>query len=148
MQGTADLLEKENGKWVLTDYKTWGSFRVARAMGIKVEGKGRGKRVYTDPSMADLRNEELQLNMYRLGLEAALGIEIDRLQLQVTVRDGSTFMATNRGITKNIYIIDVDILTDDYVEDYFKSRSAKLLQALEFDQMPEICSIEERWERV
>ena len=39
MSGTADVLEEdehEEGKYVLSDYKTWGSYKVALALGMVV----------------------------------------------------------------------------------------------------------------
>ena len=117
--GTADAYELEPGAegGVLTDYKTWGSYRVARALGIvkvrypdptgavyKRSGPGytAGQpkmltRFETDPNAVYLKDAEWQLNHYRLRFEAA-GYPVARLQIEAIVRDGETMTARTRGV--------------------------------------------------
>lgn len=161
-----DLLEQEEEYLVLTDYKLWGSYKVAKALGLKKTGTKpdpSGARYKTsgkwgkagDPKMvpvfeafedeADNWEAELQLNNYRLKLEE-LGIAIGRMQLQVTVRDGGLQVATNRGLTKNIYKIPIPELEDEYVLDYFSSKEADLLQALEQNRWDTPCNPTECWD--
>jgi len=98
---------------------------------------------YIDESAKDLREWELQLNNYRLKVEAC-GFPISRLQVQATVRDGGTQAAKSRGVDKNIYMIPIKILPDDDVNAYFTRKSRVLLAAIETGAAP-VCNNEERW---
>lgn len=160
-----DLLEPENGEFVLTDYKLWGSYRVARALGLvevgkkpdpsgavyKTSGKwgkaGEPKMVSVFQSMpqeVDLFNEELQLNRYRIMLEE-LGIAISKIQLQVTVRDGGLAVATSRGLDSNIYRIPIQRLGNSIVIDYFDRKSHNLAIALDNGRWTVPCDDRECW---
>ena len=156
---------KQQEGYLLTDYKTWGSFRVALALGL-VESKvpdpsgavyyrsgswgkaGTPKMVSIwtpSPWRADLFNEEMQLNNYRILVEGC-GFPISRMQLQVTVRDGATFIATGRGVDRKIYIIPIRRVADEEVKGYFEAKRQALLEALEAKTLPPPCSDYERWE--
>jgi len=161
-----DLLEPEpNDSFAITDYKLWGSYRVAKAIGIveigkkpdptgavyKISGKwgkaGEPKMVsvfQAMPQEADVFNEELQLNRYRIMLEE-LGIAISKMQLQVTVRDGGLAVAHGRGIARNIYKIPIDRLDDLVVRDYFNAKAFNLDKALK-EGWTEPCNDRECWE--
>jgi len=162
-----DLLEPGEDGLVLTDYKLWGSYRVAKALGIveigkkpdptgavyKVSGKwgkaGEPKMVSVFQSMpqeADVFNEELQLNRYRVMLEE-LGITISKMQLQVTVRDGGLVVAHGRGLDRNIYRIPIRGLDDVEVKRYFFVKENDLLGALK-EGWTEPCNDRECWEGV
>jgi len=147
-----DLLEPENGSWTLTDYKTWGSYRMVRALGIVKNGKGKDTTFVIDPTTIDLRESELQLNNYRIMLEGH-GLKVGKMQLQVTVRDGGLQIARTRGITKNIYLIPIKRLDNNEVYNYFEWKKEKLLSALSIyktdpDYVPEPCNDEECWNGV
>lgn len=144
-----DLLEPENGSWTLTDYKTWGSFRVVRALGIVKIGTGKEARFRIDPSAIDLEESELQLNRYRIMLEE-LGVRVGKMQLQITVRDGGLKVAKTRGIIKNIYLRPIMRLGGEEVMAYFSQKTEKLLAALDGywrnpDYLPEPCDDKECW---
>ena len=92
VSGILDLLEPDpenEGMFILSDYKTWGSYAVEKAL----KRKDFGDALY-------------QLNHYRVkaeqheGLAEALGfpVKISRLQVQATVRDGGLYTATKRGV--------------------------------------------------
>ena len=146
-----DLLEVEDGQVILTDYKNWGSFKVAKALGITETGKqpdpsgavykssgkwgkeGSPKMVPTFeqvPDKAENWEAELQLNRYRIMLED-LGVKVHRLQLQVTVRDGSLFIAKQRGVERNTYRIPVPTMENETVKVYFADKDFLLKQAME-----------------
>ena len=84
------------------------------------------------------------MNRYRLFFRDA-GFPVDRMQLQVFVRDGGTFVAAQRGVTRNIYIIPVKRLPDTPVEYYFARKRQALLTALETGMVPG-CTADERWQ--
>jgi len=161
--GQCDILEPCEGGYVLGDYKTWGSFRVQRALGLVAEkiddpsgavyeksgkwGKaGTPKQVniwMPQPLVADLWEVELQLNSYRLLAESA-GFPVVRMEIQVTVRDGATWLAHSRGVTEPLYLIPVDFLLDDDVRRYFGEKAIALNQAL-VHGWTEACSAQECW---
>lgn len=161
-----DLLEEEDGELVMTDYKNWGSFKVAKAIGMVKTGMapdpsgavykksgwwgkaGTPKQVpvfAVDPSQADNWEAELQQNRYRVMLKEK-GIEIKRMQIQATVRDGSTAVARDRGIIRNIYRIPVAELDDDFIVEYFQSKTDDLLTALRENEWKIPCDDKESWE--
>ena len=136
--------------WTLVDNKGWGSYKVARALGLVKSGKGKDARFVIDPQQADLYEVELQLNHYRVMLEEK-GVEIGRMQLQVFVRDGGLAVARTRGIERNSYIIPIKRLDDNLVEVYFGLKSADLLTALERykddpSYLPQPCDNRESWD--
>lgn len=162
-----DLLEIEDGKIVLTDYKLWGSFRIAKVLGIEEAGrqpdpsgelyKSSGKwgkagtpkmipKFQENPEKSDNYETEFQLNRYRVML-AELGIRIDRMQLQVTVRDGGLYIAKNRGITRNFYKVPVRVIPDQDVLDFFNYKAECLKEALDAG-WDEPCNDRETWEGI
>ena len=161
-----DLLEKEDGGLVLTDYKLWGSYRVARALGIKEVGfqpdpsgavyKSSGKwgkagspkmipMFRQIPEEANNWEAEYQQNRYSILLEEK-GIYLKRMQLQVTVRDGGLAVALSRGITRNTYRIPIPKLDSDMVTSYFQTKTNNLLRALADNEWAEPCNDRECWE--
>lgn len=174
IKGIADVLEDDEekaGQFVLTDYKTWGSFKVAKALGIVSEtveetiideatgkpiilksGPNKGqpktrqrKEIRIDPAKIDLRDTELQLNRYRILFEAA-GFPVSRMQVQATPRDGGTYIAQNRGIDKNIYIIPIKRLQNKDVLDFYRNLAAEVTEAFRTD-FARKCDYWESWER-
>lgn len=145
----------------LYDTKTWGSFKVARALGYRSEskevptgeyyktGEKKGQPKYKKVTTIvqgepDMRDTELQLNDYRMKLEA-IGFPVKRMYVEAIIRDGGTYMAKNRGIERNGELIPVKILPDEEVRQYMKSKRDALLHALETGTMPPPCTDEERW---
>lgn len=161
-----DLLEPNDTGWTLTDNKTWGSYRVVRAIGIVSVGKkpdpsgaiykssgawgkaGSPKMVnvfQVDPSKADMWEVEYQLNRYRVML-AERGIEVNKLQCQIVVRDGGLAVARDRGVDRNGYLIPVKYVAGDLIIDYFQKKYKDLMSALERGQWSEVCSPRECWD--
>jgi len=146
IKGIADVLEEDEqrqGFYVLSDYKTWGSFKVAKALGLTIKkteepilengepvllksGKNKGEKktktvssIVIDPSTIDLLSEELQLNRYRILFEEH-GFPISKMVIQAIPRDGGTYIAQNRGIDRNLYLIPIRRLVDADVLDFYK----------------------------
>lgn len=142
-EGTPDCLEPDESKkdfYVLTDYKTWGSFKVAKALGIVKttkdvpildeegnpillksgpnKGKPKTKKEHTfetqQRDVSDVLETMLQLNRYRILFEKS-GFPISRIQVQACVRDGGTYIAKGRGIEQNLYLIPIAVIPDDIV---------------------------------
>ena len=162
-----DLVEVEDGQIVLTDYKLWGSFKVAKSLGLtKVGSKpdpsgvvykrdskygkaGDSKRVniYAQvPENADNWEVEYQLNRYRVMLEG-LGVKINKMQLQVTVRDGGLMVASSRGLDRNTYRIPIRLIPNQEVIDYFDFKADCLRKALAYG-WTEPCTTRECWDGI
>lgn len=168
MKGTADVLEVDEGNQryhILTDYKTFGSFKIARCLGIAQSqevvrnpdgtpvflktGKNKGQPktfsvIKCNPEKADLRTESLQLNRYRIFYENS-GFPISKMRLQVIVRDGDTYIAKSRGIMRNLYIIPIPRMNDTEVLYFYNQLQEAVDQAFETGWAPR-CSAEENWD--
>lgn len=163
-----DLLEYEDRLVTLTDYKTWGSYRVAKALGIVEVGKrpdptgatykssgswgkaGSPKMVtifQQTPSKADNWEAEMQLNRYRIMMEAR-GIPISKMRVHVIVRDGGLAVSRSRGVERNTYIVPVKRLSDNMVYDYFQGKAGELNQALSDGKWDMPCNNRECWDSV
>jgi len=167
ISGIADHYDAESQ--ILTDYKTSGSYKVAKVVGIvKItreepilrpdgtplilkSGKNKGKPKTRKITSFEIRPEtrdgfdwDMQLNMYRIFFERA-GFKVKKMQIQATVRDGGTYIAKQRGIDKNIYLIPIPFINDNDVIIYFKSKADDLLWALQNEVMPYRCSDYESW---
>lgn len=170
MAGISDCLEVDenyNDCYVLSDYKTWGSYKVAKSLGFVVEkkdvpifengkpvllksGKNKGKpktkvvsKKIIDPNVIDMKSEELQLNRYRIFFEK-YGFPISRMQIQAIVRDGGTYIAQSRGIDKNVYIIPVAKMYDKDVLSYYDTLSKEVKLAFNTERVRK-CNEWESW---
>ena len=167
-----NLTINDDGTYTLLDYKTYGSFAVARLLGIVMEermtgefykrsGKGykagdpkKRKVPVVIPTAADKKKETFQLNAYRFIFESALGIKISKLELQVVVRDGNTMIARNRGVTEQIYYpVEIPMISDHVVTQYFGPRANELVAYIQKNHgiphssqiLPPVCTEEETW---
>jgi hypothetical protein len=126
IQGTCDLIEEDT----LTDYKTYGSYRV--------------KRLLYDN---DNYEPAMQLNIYRRLLkEQDKDVIITALRLFCIVRDAGTAAAKNNGIDKEIYTIELPIFRDSLVEDFITQKRDNLLEALRDGKLPPKCTNDECWQ--
>jgi hypothetical protein len=155
IKGTADLLERQpNGEWWLTDYKTYGSFRVRKllALGVKkrvlLDDNGEVQR-YKRRTKKKLKGEvkeqyyniihwqngdnwevAYQLNKYRIELNKYYGIKIKRLKLCIFVRDGGTQAARENNVYEKYYFCDVPVLDKEIVNEYFDKKGRILKNAM------------------
>ena len=167
-EGTADLLEldEEIPRFhILTDYKTFGSYKVAKCLGLTQEdvpllnpggspillksGKNKGKPKTTsvircDPDKADLKFEALQVNRYRIFFEDN-HFPISKMRLQIMVRDGGLYVARNRGITRNLYLIPIPRMNDTEVLFFYDQLQKAVDEAFAMGWAPH-CSAEESWD--
>ena len=157
--GIFDLLEVENGKSTLVDYKTSGSYKVAAAIGMVVldeetgevyksgprKGEPKTRKMLTQSDAAiDRRDWELQLNKYRIELEKR-GHKIDSMAVQCIVRDGNTWIARSRGVIRNLYYFNVAKMPDVDVLAYFKRKREALAKALKQGFWRDPCNDHENW---
>jgi len=165
--GRNDFYDKHSK--ILYDYKTWGSYRVHRFLGMAAEltedptgavyqratttmghryAKGHPKmvKIWTpNPLLADTEEIELQMNNYRMKLQVA-GLKVKQLRVQITVRDGDTSSARSRGILFKMRAFPVDIIPDHAVMEYFTRKQEALLEALDSGKWTELCSPTENWD--
>ncbi len=158
--GISDVYELENNKAILADYKTSGSFKVAKALGFYVEqeptgeiyktGKRKGESKMRNILKRDISKEdrwewELQLSKYAMEFEKA-GFKVDELRIQCCVRDGNTYIARSRGVFRNVYYFKINRLPDDAVNDYFRQKKEALEMMLKTKKCNEICTAKENWD--
>lgn len=166
--GILDLLcpdeTSEQEAYELWDYKTAGSFKVAKALGLvgkkvpsptgeiyKTSGKwgkaGDIKMVkiwVPDATAQDIWEWEYQINHYRVKIEA-IGFPVSNMFVQITVRDGGTASARNRGIAAEICKVPIRRIPDNIIIDYFGQKRRQLLAALVKHRLPPMCNDAETW---
>ena len=159
--GIVDLYDEKNR--TLIDYKNTGSYKVAQCLGLKVSHrfhptevykrsghwgkKGTPKRIkefYRDEDSVDFGDWAWQLNFYKLLLEKN-GYPVDKILIQITVRDGGLQVARERGVDRNIYLLKVPIIHKDHVTNKFLEKRDALEFALKENITPEMCNREETW---
>lgn len=160
--GIFDVFEVEDGKSTLVDYKTSGSYKVAKALGFYMDieetggvyksGKRKGEKktrkiLKRDDSMIDRWEWELQLNKYRIELERR-GFHVDQMRIQCIVRDGNTWIAKSRGVFRNIYYFRIARLEDEKVSRYFEHKRKALEQALRQGYWNKVCTARENWDGI
>jgi CRISPR/Cas system-associated exonuclease Cas4 (RecB family) len=168
IRGVTDLVEEDNGEYVLTDTKVVGSFAVAKMLGISkiatkpiyteagepvmyVRGPKKGAQktldVYgPDPARADVSDYIRQPNLYRLQWNATHAPKkIDRLQIQAIVRDGGTITAKGRGVTRNKYIIPIPIMDEDELREWAVKERGRIEDFLSNDIIPPVGTDKETW---
>lgn len=163
ISGIADVIEFEDGSWILADYKTSGSFKVAKALGFVVEeeetgevyksGKKKGqpktrKVLVRKEEAVDMWEWELQFNLYRIKAQRKFKKKIDKLKCMCVCRDGNTFIARSRGVFRNVYYFNVKILDDDFVLDYFNRKKQALFKALQEGFWKNPCEAKENWDGI
>ncbi len=153
--GTFDKFEKSTK--TLEDFKTWGSYKVCKFTGLTAEKEKITNGTYKNGNTkfktitsfhfgaSDTFNEEMQLNMYRIMLKSSHNLDTEHLKIEVFVRDGNTYIAKNRGITKNKFYLNVKFVEDDKVISYYDKKETKYRHALKTNEMPPMCSEYENW---
>ena len=161
IKGTFDNYEDKT----LTDYKVVGSYKVALALGLephkepipgevyKISGtwgqKGSPKMrtVFKPTGTPQMFEWEMQLNKYRIMFQKKMNLPVERLQIEIIVRDGGTQTAVNRGIDyqNNIFLVDVPIKDEKEVDEWFSKRNEELLKTMNLSESPRLCDERESW---
>ena len=150
------ILDADDG--VLGDLKITSSFKLMKALGIykqKVDtgevyksGLKKGQPKFRSElrfdGVRDLLDWAIQLNAYRILLERA-GFKVSRMYVQVICRDSGLRIAKERGITKSVYIIPINKISDHWLQLYFYHKAKALRDAIESNTLPPVCSFRERW---
>jgi len=150
------IIDEEEG--VLGDLKVTSSYKLAKALGIyKVDvptgetyktgakkGQPKTRKEFRYDGVRHVWDWALQVNYYRMLLEQA-GFAVQRMFIQALCRDSNLRTASERGITKQIYIIPIHRISDHWLKRYFGKKSKLLRQALRNKELPPPCSVKETW---
>lgn len=150
------ILDADEG--VLGDLKVTSSFKLMRALGIykqKVptgevyktglkKGQPKFRTELRYDGVRDLLDWAIQLNAYRMLLERA-SFKVSRMYVQAICRDASLRIAQERGITKPVYIIHINKISDHWLELYLRHKAKVLRDAIKTNTLPPVCSFRERW---
>lgn len=144
----------------LYDTKTFGSFKVNQILGLekiktpivsRVTGEQlkseRGKLLFRTSyvyGVRKMRDVTLQLNAYRIMLEHA-GFPVRHMRLEVFVRDGGTWIAKDRGVSQNAFLLNVNRLPDRHVQTFFLEQAKRLVRAVNQNKIPPPCRPIETW---
>ena len=135
----------------LVEYKTFGSYKVAKVIGMEevetgaINSKGKPVKEWRRTGVPDVEEIALQLGAYRMML-AEKNKPVESLNCHMIVRDGGTYIAKQRGITKNIYYVTIPELSGEEIESFFIYKRDELNKHLELRTLPVLCSPEECWE--
>ena len=142
----------------LADLKTVGSYKAMKALGLEAidvetggvyktgEKKGlpKTRKEYIPGGRRDVREWALQLNAYRYLLERE-GYFVGRLVVQFLVRDAGLEAASRRGVDRAGSLIEINRISDRWIERYLKVKVRRLYEALWTGKMPGTCRSNERW---
>jgi len=151
------VLDKKSN--VLADYKVTSSYKAMRALGYystseptgeyyksgAKKGQEKLRKVWHTDGEKDIEEWTIQLNYYRIQLEKR-GFKVDKMVIQMLIRDYSTLLASTRNITKPVYLLEIPRLPNDVVESYLNDKLKKLNIAIRTNSLPEHCSDKESWE--
>ena len=147
-----------NGKKILLDYKVTSSYKAMTALGYYKEdiptgetyktgvkkGQSKTKKVWRYDGVRHLFEWAVQVNAYRLLLEEH-NFRVDDMYIQLYVRDYSARIASERNITKPMYLLQINRISNHWLTTYFSAKKAKLEQALKTGHVPGFCSSRESW---
>jgi hypothetical protein len=125
--GQFDRYEADKG--LLMDWKMTGFYKVKR---IKADGIWLGAKEWA-----------IQLNDYRMKLEA-IGFPVKKLFVFAMIRD-TGWMAKKAGIDKPWYWLEVNKISDRWIGRYMGEKLKRLEGAVKTGKMPPVCSTASRW---
>ena len=146
------------GENVLGDYKVTSSYKAMRALRYAPVSVATGEFFKSGPRKGTEKTKiewqcggprgilewAIQINYYRVLLETS-GFPVDRLCIQIMVRDSGLKIAATRHIDRPIHLIEVHRISDHWVRLYMAEKSRRLMHALDTGEMPPVCSARERW---
>ena len=143
----------------LADLKTVGSYKALKALGLESvevdtgetyktgerKGQPKTRKEWVPGGKRDIFEWALQLNAYRYLLERE-DFPVQRMVVQLLVRDAGLEVASRRSIDRTAYVIEINKISDIWIERYFKLKSKRLFEALWTGRMPGTCRTNERWQ--
>lgn len=154
----------------LYDYKTWGSYKVMQALGIKAvevpepdengnhvikksgknKGEPRTKKVFVNDDIATkaiaLLETSIQMSNYRDKLLEILpsGYTVKNMAVQVISRDSGLLVSTKRGIEEKAPLIPVNGISKHWIDKYLRRKRELLFEAIKKDYAPK-CRKRDTW---
>lgn len=142
----------------LGDYKVTSSYKLMKALGYyKVDvptgeiyktglkkGQPKTRKEWRTDGVRHLLDWAIQLNYYRILLEQA-GFKVKDMVIQALCRDYSLRMAAERNITRPLYLIHINRISDRWIKRYMNAKAKRLQKALKENHLPVKCSVRERW---
>jgi len=110
----------------------------------KKKGDPKVKPVIVGWNIPDDDDWVYQLNMYRIKL-GMMGYPTAHIVVEATLRDGGTGIAIGKCYMEMVYMIPIQINSDSEVLSYYQQKEARLHDAFMNEQVPPICTEEERW---
>jgi hypothetical protein len=93
----------------------------------------------------DVLEIAIQLSYYKILMEKH-NLPVDKIYVQMFLRGGLDRAARSYGLTQQAYRIPIFPLSKQWVEAYMKEKHRLLLDALDKQEMPKVCSKKERWD--
>lgn len=142
----------------LWDYKFFGAFRVARALGhrsrwvnkgVYVRGAKKGlpkwEEVFEPGGVRNVLEIAIQLNYYKI-LMIKHNLLVDEMLVQMFLRGGLDATAKKYGCTQQAYIVPIYPISPQWVRKWMEAKHKALMLALDINKMPPVCSKRERWD--
>lgn len=146
---------------VLYDDKTYGSYAVAKTLGLVEKlvpdgvykssrtgkykkGDPKFKKIFVEGGIHKRFDLMVQMNDYRMKLEKH-GLPVKQMCCEIIVRDGGTFVAQSRGITQRALLVVINKVSDYLIHAYMKKKADLLHEALATGELPPVCKPRERW---
>jgi len=150
-----DVISKH--KLTLLDYKVTSSYKAMKALGYyKVDvptgevyksglkkGQPKTRKEWRTDGVKDVFEYAIQLNAYRLLLEEQ-GYVVDDMYIQLFVRDYSLRIATERNITKPVYLLKINRVSNHWIKLWLKAKKERLDKAIQIGETSP-CNKRESW---
>lgn len=149
--GCYDFFDKRTGS--LWDFKTYGSFKAAKVLGIRKNkipigtfknGNTKYRTFFTEDGHKDRLDLSIQLNDYRTKLES-IGTKVSNMFCEIICRDGNTQVAKGRGIFKSTYIVKLNKISNRWIDKWKELKYKAIQSALSSGKLPPPCKPRERW---
>ena len=151
-----NLLDEGDG--ILGDLKVTNSYKLMKVLGIykaDVEtgevyktglkkGQPKTRKEFRYDGIKEIFDWAIQLNYYRRLLEKE-GYPVKRMVIQALCRDSNLKTAVERGITEKSYLIEINKISDYWLQKYFSKKATMLKEAMDTRELPPICTPRERW---
>ena len=111
--------------------------------GLK-KGKSKTRKEWRTDGVGHVLEWAIQLNYYRILLEQA-GFKVKDMVIQALCRDYSLRMASERNITRPLYLIKINRISDHWIKLYMSEKAKRLQKAVKENHLPARCSARERW---
>ncbi len=139
----------------LIDYKCFGAFRVARALGMydkwefagvyktgEKKGQNKYKKVWAKDGPRDVLKIAIQLSKYYYLLKNH-GITCKSIHCWMFVKEGLNAVAKSYGLTEPAYRIPINLLPEYQVDRYLRHKKRVIEEAINTNVMPPVCK--DRW---